>query len=78
MTPTDQQVEALARELETLNMQPNSSYETLARFVLAREVALVEALEQMVGAMHQLGKGHHGDVVAAETLLAHHKPKELA
>jgi len=30
---------------------------------------LVEALQSMVSAMHQLGKGHHGDVVSAESLL---------
>lgn len=30
---------------------------------------LVEALRQMVGAMHQMDKGHHGDVLAAAALL---------
>lgn len=51
---------------ERADIKVDDAYELHAANAYPR---LVEALKQMIGAMNQLGKGHHGDVAASEMLL---------
>lgn len=47
----------------------NAEGEANARLIAAAP-ELLESLRDLVGAMHQLDKGHHGDVARAESVIA--------